>query len=227
MANRPFFTSIGGQPRNGLAALDVKTGLATAWNPNPDTGSPFSLPDVSAIEVSGKTVYVGGNFRSIGGRDRNCIAALDATTGLATPWDPNPTGIGGFYLNFHRILATGQTVYVAGAFTGIGGQPRNGLAALDAKTGPALAWNPGLTGDTTRLVEALEVKGRTIYVGGWISLTGGRVGSGVAAIEAADAGPDRSEATAAPADNVARDYRLAPVQVTGVTDTKAIPLSLP
>src|SRR5262245_36999240 len=31
-----FFTNIGGQARNYIAALDAATGTATAWDPNPD-----------------------------------------------------------------------------------------------------------------------------------------------------------------------------------------------
>jgi hypothetical protein len=38
---------------------------------------------VDALAVSGSTVYAGGSFDIIGGRERHGIAALDATTGLA------------------------------------------------------------------------------------------------------------------------------------------------
>ena len=34
-------------------------------------------------------ILVGGAFTSIGGQTRNRIARLDATTGLADPFDPN------------------------------------------------------------------------------------------------------------------------------------------
>ena len=65
------FTSIGGQRRHGLAALDTQTGTATPWNPNADN-------DVNALAVSGSTVYAGGYFTSIGGQVRPNLAALDA-----------------------------------------------------------------------------------------------------------------------------------------------------
>ena len=82
------FTSIGGQARNRIAALDATTGLATAWNPNANSYR------VDALAVSGSTVYAGGYFTSIGGQARNRIAALDAATGLATAWNPNANGSG-------------------------------------------------------------------------------------------------------------------------------------
>ena len=42
-----YFTQIGGQPRNDLAALDATSGLATAWDPNPRF--PFSTSGVFAL----------------------------------------------------------------------------------------------------------------------------------------------------------------------------------
>ncbi|GIW09479.1 MAG: hypothetical protein KatS3mg061_0536 [Dehalococcoidia bacterium] len=59
-----LFTSVGGQARNYLAALDAATGNVTSWNPNAN-GS------VYALAVSGSTVYVGGDFTSVGGQARN------------------------------------------------------------------------------------------------------------------------------------------------------------
>ena len=44
---------------------------------------------VRAIAVSGGTMYLGGSFTSISGQLRPHIAALDATTGAPTAWNPN------------------------------------------------------------------------------------------------------------------------------------------
>ena len=76
------FTSIGGQARNFIAALDASSGLATSWDPNADN-------TLSALALSGSTVYAGGEFTTIGGQARSRIAALDTNTGLATAWNPN------------------------------------------------------------------------------------------------------------------------------------------
>ena len=82
-----WFTTIGGQARRNIAALDAATGLATAWDP-------CANDDVWSLAVSDGVVYAGGWFTTIGGQARNYIAALDARTGAATAWDPNPGGIG-------------------------------------------------------------------------------------------------------------------------------------
>ena len=144
-----LFTSVGGQVRVYLAALDATTGLATGWNPVPNAY-------VYTLSVSGSTVYVGGNFSSVGGQARSCIAALDAATGLATAWNP-----GGNY-DVGTIVPHGSTIYVAGGFTHIGGQVRYELAALDSATGLATSWAPS---DYGQGVSAIAVTHSTVYVG--------------------------------------------------------------
>src|SRR5262249_59372952 len=74
-----------GTPRNRIAAFDATVAInnATAWNPNALGGS------VSALAVSGSTVYAGGLFANIGGGARNRVACLDAATGVAPAVKPD------------------------------------------------------------------------------------------------------------------------------------------
>jgi len=167
------FTSIGGQPRNGLAALSatVNTNNATAWNPSAD-GVVYS------IAVSGTTVYAGGDFTSIGGQPRNGLAALNATvnTNNATAWNPGALGT-----SVYSIAVSGTMVYVGGGFTSIGGQQRKYLAALDAtvNTNNATAWNPG----ADNAVRTLAVLGTNVYAGGDFTTIGGQTRYGAAALD--------------------------------------------
>ena len=117
------FSSIGGQPRNNIAALDAATGAATSWDPNVDSNG-----YVSALGVSGSTVFAGGFFTSVGGQTRNYIAALDAATGTATSWNPNPD------YRVTDLAVSGNTVYAAGDFRTIGVEPQSRLAALSLPT---------------------------------------------------------------------------------------------
>ena len=176
------FNSIGGQPRHNLAALDATTGAATDWNPNPKRGS-FG-GQVYALAVSGSTVYSGGDFVSIGGQPRKNLAALDATSGTATDWNPDPTGgetlpnvVAG---DIDEIALSGPTIYVAGLFTTIGGQPRHQLAALDTTTAAATDWNPNPNG----FVAALAASDSTVYAGGNFTSIGGQPRGGLAALDA-------------------------------------------
>jgi hypothetical protein len=87
---------------------------------------------VNSLAVSGTTVCAGGGFTSIGGQNRSHIAALDAGTGLATPWNPGANGA------VECLAVSGATVYAGGSFTSIGGRSRSGIAAI----GPADATAP-------------------------------------------------------------------------------------
>lgn len=158
-----------GATRNRVAALDLTTGGGTAWNP--DAG----FDGVRAIAVDGNTVYLGGDFTTIGGQARNHIAAVDATTGAVTAWNPGANG------RVEDLLVMGSTVYAGGTFTIIGGQVRSYLAALDATTGTVASWNAQANGT----VEALEPVGSIVYVGGGFTSFRGQTRFKLAAFDAA------------------------------------------
>jgi predicted small secreted protein len=169
------FNCIGGQPRNNIAALDTATGEVTPWNPNAITdGIPPSLPAVTVLAVSEGTVYVGGYFSNIGGQPRNRIAALNAVTGEATPWNPNADA------EVWALAFSEGKVYVAGYFWNIGGQPRHRIAALDVVTGEATSWNPDVNGS----VYALAAGKGTVYAGGGFTSFGGQTRNYIAAVDA-------------------------------------------
>ena len=96
---------------------------------------------VYALAVSVSTVYAGGSFRSIGGKTRNNLAALNARSGYASAWDPNAGGIvyASAPVGFVSALAVlGSTVYVGGFFSSIGG--RRGTTS--PRSMPGLAMRP-------------------------------------------------------------------------------------
>jgi hypothetical protein len=158
------FTTIGGLNRNRLAAVDAATAAVTAWDPAMSFAG--YLPFVSALATSGNVVYVGGGFSIIGGQPRSRLGAVDAATGLATNWDPNPDS------NVDCLLPVGSLVYAGGMFTSVGGVSGSALASLDAPTGLATAWAPGVisvpnfTYPRMLDVRALAATDYTVYVGG-------------------------------------------------------------
>lgn len=154
------FTSIGGQVRNRLAAMDISTGQLTTWDPNADA-------IVYAMALNGSTLYAGGNFSTVGGQIRNRIAAFNTTDGAVTNWNPNVTGG-----SVRAIAVGGSTVYIGGDFSNAGGQARNRIAALDATVNTnnaIISWNPGVS----ELVRALAISGSTLYVGGDFNVRNG------------------------------------------------------
>lgn len=148
------FISFGGVNRAHLAAIDLHTGVPTAWDPGADQ-------TVRAMALASSGVYVGGAFTNIGGASHSRIALLNYATGQADPWDARfQTG------QYISAIATGnKTVFVGGQFQKIGGQDRSSLAELDAKTGDATDWNPQPSGTVNALVVGIS---NNVYVGGQI-----------------------------------------------------------
>ena len=88
-----YFTNIGGISRSRVAAVDADSGQATTWNPNIDLLNSASLPSyVLALQISADTVYLGGQFSTVGGERRVDLAAVDAATGQVLAWSPNSDG---------------------------------------------------------------------------------------------------------------------------------------
>jgi hypothetical protein len=75
------FTTIAGQARNRIAALDADSSYATAWNPNASAA-------VRELAVSGTTVYAGGDFNAIGGTAQSRFAGI-VTPVVGVP-EPRP-----------------------------------------------------------------------------------------------------------------------------------------
>jgi predicted small secreted protein len=171
------FSTAGGQSRTNVAAIDAATGQATAWNPEVS----INKVGISAIAVSGNTVYLGGNFTSIGTGVTNNVAAVDATTGRPTSWNPRTPVSGLLDMGATTISISGGNLFVGGDFTSIGGQARRNLAALDVVTGRPTAWNPGVDS----LVTAVAVAGGRVYVAGGFVAIGGQSRRGLAALDTA------------------------------------------
>jgi hypothetical protein len=129
-------------------------------------------PQVYALAVSGSTIYVGGYFFNLNGHTRNNIAAVRASNGNLTNWDPSANS------GVSALAVSGNTVFAGGSFTSVGGQGRDNIAALDASSGIATNWNPAAGGE----VFALAVSGGTLYVGGFFRGIGGQARNSIAAL---------------------------------------------
>ncbi len=151
--------------RNHLAAIDRATGNPTSWAPNvidnpaiPDPNGQRRNPAIAAILVNGNTVYVGGDFTAIGATDRNFAAAISASTGAVTSW--NPLVEGGLVWDFSL---DGSDLYMVGQFGKVGGNDSTGAARVDASTA---AHEPGWDVQMVGQAQAIAKSGNTIYLGG-------------------------------------------------------------
>ena len=185
------FTTLGGQPRNRLGAVHGTTGVATAWNPNPVYGPAPGITVIYTLALKAGAVFVGGTFSTIGGANRNYLAALDPATGIASAWNPDGNApVRALGVTQRTTNPFTVTVYAAGNFTSLGGQPRNYLAAIDGGTGAATGWNPGPSAFTYALALRISVStgaATTIYAGGDFTLVGGQARNHIVAMDVAGA----------------------------------------
>ncbi|WKT60878.1 hypothetical protein Q2E61_01370 [Microbulbifer thermotolerans] len=106
------FDKINEQTRNGGAAVDTNGNLLD-WNPDTDA----SYCDWQCtITVAGDTIFIGWEYSpvTINGETRNYLAAFDSNGDLLD-WNPEPNEA------VNAITVVGDTVYMGGKFTSIGG----------------------------------------------------------------------------------------------------------
>jgi hypothetical protein len=143
---------------------------------------------VYAIAVRRKTVYLGGDFGTVGGKPRKNLAAVNGITGKVLKWAPKANDT----VRALRIDDAG-TIYVGGVFGTIDGKTRRRLAKIGPK-GNVLAWTAsvGQVGGTTcpprcpPVVFSIDLStdGHTVYFGGHFGTVNGVSRNEAAAVDA-------------------------------------------
>jgi hypothetical protein len=175
------FTTVNGQTRNRIAALDRATGaLITGFRASSDA-------TVRAVAATSSTVYFGGVTTSVNGVARNRLAAVRASDGALLSWAPNAQGgtVRGVALS-----PDNSTVLVVGSFTTMNGSgnPGYGMAALDPSTGASKPWAANSrvrNGGANAALTSVTSDGIHTYVSGYIFGGGGNL-EGIAKIRWAD-----------------------------------------
>jgi len=151
------------------------TGIDTGFNPNPNS-SVYTV----ATQGDGR-IIIGGNFSSIGGMARNCIARLNADGTLDAGFNPNASS----YVYALAVQSDGKVI-IGGGFTTVGGVTRNRIAWLN----PDGTLDTGFNPDANSSVYALAVQpdGKVI-IGGGFTTVGGSTRNGMARLNV-DGSPD-------------------------------------
>jgi hypothetical protein len=167
------FTTFGSNTaaRNHAAAVLTTTDVATAWDPNV-TGT-----SVNALASSVDTVYIGGDFSALGvggATARTFLAAVDLN-GVATPFNPGPSGI------VHALLLDSGNLYAGGEFitTITPAATVNHYAGYD-NTGTFRGNDYIFAFDLS--VRALSLGANAVYVGGDFLALNGEYTSGFASV---------------------------------------------
>lgn len=165
--------------RAAIALLGGGFALAGVVNVAP-AASPSLNGPVYAIAYSGATVYVGGSFTGavVGGRtvDRQRLAAFDARSGALLDWNPGADD------TVRALAADATTVYAAGDFHQVGGEPRDNLAGVDAGTGMVT----GLRHTIAGAPRAIALGNGRLYLAGRITEVDGEARANLAAFGTAD-----------------------------------------
>ncbi len=138
------------------------------------TPTTFPAPDdtvyVVAVDTDG-TVYIGGEFTSVGGQTRNHIAAI-SSTGQLLSWNPDVDG------PVYTILVSDGTVVFGGSFETVEGESHPNLAAMDID-GSILDLDIQPNDSVNSLDAASD---GTLYVGGEFTQVNGQTRNHVAAV---------------------------------------------
>jgi hypothetical protein len=168
-----LFTTVNGQPRRGLAGVELATGSTTPFTPMLDGSGERS------VVVDGERVFVAGTFSSVadGGAARSSAAAFDRHTGALLPWDPGFTGPPS------QLAVDDGYVYAVGDFAAVNGlEGRTGIARVDDQLGLADVWYPFYS--HTQHPQTIAIHQGRAYLGDLVNyLTPGLAGSAGGAAE--------------------------------------------
>lgn len=137
------FSSVDGQPRLNLAAIDIDPGTITGTvNPgfDPVVGDPAG--NLSAFEVlkilpGPDALYISGAFGTVDAKGRSKVAKLSYSGVVDGTFKPGTTSGAVRDLEWS---ADGQTIFAGGNFWTLSGASRLAVGRLDATTGAATAW---------------------------------------------------------------------------------------
>jgi len=145
--------------REGIAAFDTTKAVDNATDFDPSTGW------VSALLLSGTTLYAGGSFNYVNQSvPRKSIAAFDTTiaTNNVTTFDPSVDG------QVYSLAMSGTTLYAGGTFFDVNTNSNSKARAYSAAFDTTLATDnaTGLDLSTNSIVTAFSVVNSTLYAGG-------------------------------------------------------------
>lgn len=128
---------------------------------------------VHAVVQLGTSLYVGGEFSTVGGTVAHNVARWDGTS-----WSALGTGTNG---TVNALALVGTDLYVAGRFSQAGGAPAASIAKWNGTSWSALGAGLANAGSTQlAYVATLLSVGQAVYAGGTFTLAGGASANNIA-----------------------------------------------
>jgi PKD repeat protein len=154
-----------------ILAFNATTGaLSTTFLPELDGEVAALLPS-----ADGRSVYVGGNFRTVNGRTAKSLTELSLADGSTVGSFRTPAMNG----KVRDLRLSGGNLWVAGTFSRIGGTDQTGLATVNPTTGAvtpylqlpiAGTWNGGTT--TVSKIDVTPNGSRLVGIGNFRTVAG-------------------------------------------------------
>jgi hypothetical protein len=150
------FLNVNGEPRERLVALNAQDGsVVQGWRPR-------ASGKVTALAVSGGTLYVGGRFGSLSASQQRGLSAVDVGSGQRLD-------------GFSHYVEDGATVedmavgagrlLLSGDFVSVDGLQRASIAAIDLATHALIDWHPARICSGCANYKAVTTDGVNAYVG--------------------------------------------------------------
>jgi hypothetical protein len=161
-----YFNQTGIIAHNRLAHILSNGTVDQDFDPIVNNGSVNAL----ALSPDGDTLYLGGTFTLIDGVSYPRLAAVNTADGVAsTTFNPN---VGNSEVDALALTSNGNTLYLVGGFTLVGGATYDRVAAVNTSDGVAsTTFDPDVNGDVYAL--ALSPDESTLYLGGWFNQVNG------------------------------------------------------
>jgi hypothetical protein len=159
------FSSYRGSIVSDLVKLDPTTcALDATFN----ASGGFNANGVSALLLTGSSLYVAGGFTSYRGAAAPGLVKLDRTTGAL---DPSFSGATGFDIGPTALAMVDSALYAGGSFSTYRGAPAAYLAKLDAATG-VLDTTFAAAVRLNNTVSTLAASGTALYASGFFTMDG-------------------------------------------------------
>jgi hypothetical protein len=175
------FTSYRGAVANRVARVNAALGsLDTTFNP--PSGQNGANNFVYALLLDASDLYIGGNFTTYRGTTVTRMAKVNSSSGvLNSTFHPVTTGPNGIV---HALRRSGDSIYMAGAFTSHRGAVANRVAKISRIDGSIdLTFNPSSGGNGFgSSAFALDLDATHLYIGGQFTTYRGAVANRVARV---------------------------------------------
>lgn len=183
------FTGVNGVNRGRIARLKAEENLVLD-----ETFKPGADDNVRAIAVVGDHVYYAGDFTRVGVQVYNfgnfedhvdaIRMAVASRVGDSATSRPQAVGLAP-NATVYDLLVDGDHLYIAGAFTSIGGEPIHGLARATLTTTASLKmpFNLNIHADVSHYVYTMEKVGDKLYFGGSFTSVMGEARTNAAMVE--------------------------------------------